>query len=195
MGISLFCLFPVSPESSVEVFPLNQTFNRGDNVTFNCSARGGPGNMFQWLRNGTELENETSETLTLPTIDFSDGDEYTCLVCNAAGNESVSTFLFVRPEITLDPMDVNTTNGSLFVIMCDAEAFPSPEFQWIHSNGDIRNDILGIDTNMLVFCPVLFGDEGDYYCNATSNGISVFSETTTITCKFIVSILPVNSLI
>ena len=175
--------------------PMNETFNRGDNVTFTCSARGGPGNIFQWLRNGTELENETSETLTLPTIDFSDGDEYTCLVCNAAGNESVSTFLLVSPEITLNPMDVNTTNGSFIMIMCDAEAFPSPEFQWIHSNGDIRTDIMGIDTNMLVFSPVLFGDEGDYYCNATSNGISVFSDTATFTCKFILSILPVINMI
>ena len=175
--------FPVSPEDSVEVSPLNQTFDRGDNVMFTCSARGGPDNTFQWLRNGTELVNETSETFFIPTIAFMDGDEYTCMVSNAAGNESVSTFLFVRPEIILSPMDMNTTNDSFIVIMCDAEAFPLPEFEWVHTGGDIGSNIMGADTNMLVFNPVLFGDEGDYFCNAVSNGILVSSESATITGK------------
>ena len=176
-------LSPVSPEGSVEVSPLNQTFNQGDTVTFTCSARGGPDNTFQWLRNGTELVNETSERLFIPAIIFMDGNEYTCVVSNAAGNESVSTFLFVNPEIMLNPMDMNATNDSFIIILCDAEAFPLPEFQWVHIGGDIGSNILGADTNKLVFNPVLFGDEGDYFCNATSNGISVTSESATITGK------------
>ena len=127
--------------------------------------------------------NETSETFFIPAIAFMDGDEYTCTVSNAAGNESVSTFLFVRPEIILSPMDVNTTSDSFIVIMCDAEAFPLPEFEWAHIGGDIGSNIMGADTNMLVFNPVLFGDEGDYFCNAVSNGISVSSGNATITGK------------
>ena len=174
--------FPsVSPEGSVEVSPLNETFDQGDNVTFTCSARGGPDNTFQWLRNGAELVGETSEIIVIPDVIFMSGDEYTCMVSNAAGNESVSTFLFVRPEITLNPMDMNTTNDSFLMIMCDAEAFPCPEFQWIHVGGDIGSNIMGADTNLLVFNPVLFGDEGDYFCTATSNGILVSSESATVT--------------
>ena len=173
----------MSPEGSVEVSPLNETFNRGDNVTFTCSARGGPDNTFQWLRNGTELVDETSEIFFIPEISFIDGDEYTCMVSNAAGNESVGTFLFVSPEIVLNPMDMNATNGSFIMIVCDAEAFPCPEFQWIHMGGDIGSNIMEADTNMLVFNPVLFGDEGDYFCTATSNGISISSQSATITGK------------
>ena len=180
----MFCLSPVSPEGSVEVSPLNQTFNRGDNVTFTCSSRGGPDNTFQWLRNGTELVNETSEMLFIPAITFMDGNEYACVVSNAAGSESISTFLFVSPEIMLNPTDVNTTNDSIVIIMCDAEAFPLPEFQWVHIDSDIGSNIEGADTSMLVFNPVLFGDEGDYFCNATSNGISVSSESATIIGKY-----------
>ena len=124
---------------------------------------------------------EISEFFVIPDITFMSGDEYTCTVSNAAGNESVSTFLFVNPEITLNPLDVNTTDDSFLLIMCDAEAFPCPEFQWIHVDGDIGSNIMGADTNMLLFSPVLFGDEGDYFCTATSNGISVSSESATIT--------------
>ena len=178
--VILVLFFPVSPEGSVEVSPLNETFDRGDNVTFTCSARGGPDNTFQWLRNGTELVNEF---IFIPAISFMDGNEYTCVVSNAAGSESVSTFLFVSPEIVLNPTDVNTTNDSFIVIMCDVEAFPRPEFQWVHIGGGIGSNIMGADTNMLVFNPVLFGDEGDYFCIATSNGISVMSDNSTITGK------------
>ena len=150
---------------------------------FTCFARGGPNNTFQWLRNGTELVGETFEMYAIPDITSTDGDEYTCTVSNAAGSESVSTFLFVSPEITLNPMDANTNDGSSAMIMCDAEAFPRPEFQWFHVDGDIGSNIMGADTNMLLFSPVQFGDEGDYFCTATSNGISVNSESSTITGK------------
>ena len=129
--------------------------------------------------------NETSESFVISEITFTDGDEYTCVVSNAAGSESVSTFFFVSPEIIQNPMDVNIINGSFINIMCDAEAFPCPEFEWVHIGGDICSNIMGTDTNMLVFNPVLFGDEGDYVCTATSNGISVVSGNATITGKII----------
>ena len=182
------CLSPVSPEGSVVVSPINETFNQGDNVTFTCSACGGPGKTFQWLRNGTELINETSEMFVIFGITFMDGDEYTCMVSNAAGNESISTFPFVRPEIILNPIDMSTSNGSFIMIVCDAEAFPPPEFQWVHVGGDIGSNIVGESTNMLVFSLVLFGDEGDYFCMATSNGISVMSDNATITGKIAITI-------
>ena len=35
--------------------PINSTHNRGDNVTFNCITDAGPGNVYVWLRNGSEI--------------------------------------------------------------------------------------------------------------------------------------------
>lgn len=95
----LYLIYIVSPEGSVELSPVNETFSRDENVNFSCSALGGLGNIFQWVKDGLELENETSGLLTLLAIDATSGGEYTCTVNNAAGNESVSTFLFVTPEI------------------------------------------------------------------------------------------------
>ena len=173
----------VSPEGSVIVSPVNGTFSRQDNVNFSCSALGGLGNTFQWIKDGVELENETSGLLTLLGINAISGGEYTCTVSNAAGNESASTFLFVSPEILVQPVSVNTTNGSMAVLRCDAEAFPEPEYLWEHINGTTGDNVMGTNTNELVFNPVLFGDEGNYLCTVNSNRIKVSSETATLTGK------------
>ena len=44
----------VSPRGNVEVSAANHTVDHGDSVTINCTAGGGPGTMYVWLRNGTE---------------------------------------------------------------------------------------------------------------------------------------------
>ena len=172
----------VSPEGSVSVSPLNMVFERGNNVTFNCTAEGGLGNTYQWQRNGTNLDNETMQTLAITQISVNDGDQYTCVVSNAAGNDSASTSLFVYPEITLNPVDVlNATNGTVRMLACDADAFPEPQYQWMRVSGNFSDNINGIYSDMLVFAPVLFGDEGEYFCIATANGRTVQSSTSTLT--------------
>ena len=181
----------MSPEGNVSVSPLNMAFERGQDVTFNCTAQGGPGNTYQWQRNGTNLVNETTQTLAFNEISANDGDEYTCIVSNVAGSDSASTSLFVYPEVTLDPVDIiNATNGTVLMLACDAVAFPEPQFQWMRVGGDFGVNVNGINSNLLVFVPVLFGDEGEYFCTATANGRTVQSNTSTLTgtihvCSFL----------
>ena len=174
-------VYAVSPEGSVSVTPLNVVLNRGDNVTLYCSAQGELDNTYQWQRSGTDLDNETMETLTIIQISAMDGGEYTCVVSNAAGNDSASTLLNVSPEIVLGPTDVSARNGTVHMLVCEAEAFPEPQYQWI---GNFSENVVGVDGSMLMFTPVLFGDEGEYYCVATSNGHSVESSTSVLTGTF-----------
>ena len=150
-------------------------------MTFNCSAQGGPGNTYQWQRSGTYLDNETMQTLAITQISAADGGEYTCVVSNAAGNDSARTLLNVFPEIVLDPTDVSASNGTMRMLMCAAEAFPEPQYQWMRVSGTFGDNIAGVDSSMLVFNPVMFGDEGDYYCRATSNGLTATSDNATLT--------------
>ena len=35
--------------------PVNAIHNQGDNVTFTCKTDAGPGSVYVWLRNGSEL--------------------------------------------------------------------------------------------------------------------------------------------
>ena len=141
--------------------------------------------MFQWQKEGEDLTSETQSTLTIPNVDAADGGVYTCVVSNAAGNDSSNITFNVSPYFTVQPNDTLTNNGDNQTLICEAEGFPYPIYQWFRSDSQmIRSDVIGDNSSNLLFNPVLFGDEGDYYCTATSNGISVNSTTATLTGKY-----------
>ena len=143
---------------------------------------GGPDNMFQWQKNGEDLSGENQPTLQLTMVDATDGGEYTCVVSNAAGNDSTSTTLYIRPYFTVPPMSIESDTGRNATLICEAEAFPEPTIEWFRVDGADFGLVTGRNTGTLMFTPVQFGDEGDYYCTATSNGtISTNSSTATLT--------------
>ena len=153
-----------------------------DNVTFTCSALGGPDNIFQWQKDGQELFGESQSTLTLTDVNAADGGVYTCVVTNAAGNDSSDITLNILPYFIVQPNDILTNNGDSQTPTCGAEGFPNPVYQWFRNDNQmVRSNLTGDNSSMLLFDPVLFGDESDYYCTATSNGISVNSTTATLT--------------
>lgn len=141
-----------------------------------CTAMGGPDNSFHWEMNGTTIGNDS--VVNLVAIDASQGGDYTCIVSNAAGSDSASTTLYVAPYIITSLKEpILTMNGSNVNITCNATGFPTPTVTWV--------DMLDIEvssTSQLQFMPVLFGDEGAYYCVASTeiNGtrFSTRNETT-----------------
>ena len=140
----------------------NKIANIGSNTTFNCFAMGGPQNIYRWMMNGETIGNES--TLLVNDIDASSGGSYTCLVSNAAGNDSASITLYVAPYI-VTPLEEQTltTNGSNVNIICDAAGFPSPSVNWV--------DMMSVEvsnTPLLEFNPAMFGDEGVYRCVASA---------------------------
>ena len=142
-----------------------------------CSTVGRFINSYEWEQNGKIVGN--NETLKL-TIDASSGGIYTCTVSNAAGTDSASTTLYVEPFINELLNDLTTaTNGSRVNINCDGAGFPAPNVSWV--------DALGLkvsNTSRLQLSPVMFGDEGLYSCELTTEivGIhfSAVDETTLI---------------
>ena len=117
-------------ELLIDVTPSN-ILSRGENVTLTCSARGGPDNMFQWKKNGTDLPGENQTTLQLTDIDATDGGEYTCVVSNAAGNDSTNVMLYIQPYIVVNPQPLLlTVVRSSVTFTCEALSFPPPSYQW-----------------------------------------------------------------
>ena len=159
---------------------VNQTYFQSDVASLSCTSIGGPNNAYQWQANDTDIPGETMENLTLTNVNASTGGMYTCVVTNAAGNDSDSTFLFIAPFFITQPVDEETSNGSSVTLQCVAEAFPSPSYLWARSDGAlIREDVITSVYNLSIN-PVLFGDEGDYYCNATSRNEVARSHDATI---------------
>ncbi len=153
----------------MRVEPEFQVIERFDNITFECFSLGGPNNTYQWQKDTINLSNETTPILTLSNVSAIDGGTYSCVVSNAAGNETVNTTLFIRPYITLNPTpDVLSFNGDFVSFDCEAESFPSPRYLWEKVSD---NSTIVSDDHELVFAPVAFGVEGVYQCVAyiTSN--------------------------
>ncbi len=149
----------VSPSGSIS--PQNIVTQFGDITILICSAMGGPDNSFQWERNGAPIGNDSM--LKLEGINASHGGTYMCIISNAAGNDSVSTTLYVVPYIN-SPLDEQTltVNGSNVNITCSAAGFPVPNVTWVDSNDAIMSY-----ASLLQFSPAIFGDEGLYRCVAT----------------------------
>ena len=171
-------LFTVSPQGSAAVSPLDIVVNLNDNVTLDCSAMGGPNNTFQWTKNGVIVGNENA--LNLVAIDASYGGNYTCMVSNGAGTDSVSTILYVAPYF-VTPLENQTltAKGSNVTVFCNVAGFPTPIVNWVDSLGlEVSN------TTLLQFNPIVFGQEGIYHCVAKSvinkSTINTTDETTII---------------
>lgn len=157
----------VSPESGVTVLPLDKIFQHEDNVTLTCNGLGGPGNQYNWTR---RANGEITQGPLTPTFDLTPvmGGVYSCEVGNTAGVGSGTTTVFVSLRFILQPNNTLSEVGARAVLSCVAESFPTPKYQWFHVDGDIRNNLTGLNDSNLVLDPVQFGDEGDYFCVATS---------------------------
>ncbi len=160
----------------------DQTYTLGDNVTLECASMGGPDNTFQWLLNEAERASESS--LILQSVRAVDGGVYTCVVSNAAGTSNATTSIFISPYFTSQPQAMGGANDTVVTLTCEAEAFPAPTYQWSQADGGmIRTGVMGQTTALLMFDPLLFRDEGDYVCNATSMGVTIQSQPATLSGK------------
>ena len=100
-----------------------------------------------------------------------------CMVTNRAGDDSSIATIFIVPIITRAD-DILTTNGSSVEFVCEADGIPTPNVTWQrYENGNFITVSLDRTYNIT---PVMFGDEGDYQCVATSDAGST-SEIATLT--------------
>ncbi len=78
----------VSPESSVTIVPNTINSFQGEVQTFTCSAMGGPGNMFSWIKVYDNAIVGNMSNLTVNVNGAADGGQYRCEISNLAGNDS-----------------------------------------------------------------------------------------------------------
>ena len=94
----------VSPQGSVEISPVDIATTVNSTVNINCSAEGGPNNMFEWSKQGTGVVSNDA-VLEFPMITGTDGAVYECTVYNAAGNETMNVTLTGKcASVTMDTL-------------------------------------------------------------------------------------------
>ena len=156
-------------------------YSTSDNIILTCSAQGGPSNMFQWQNNDVNLTNETSEILNITGSDG--GGVYTCVVSNDAGRDMDNFTVNIIPEFIQPLIGYNAEVDTYRTLECNVTAFPAPTYQWYKVGGELGVNVSGENTAVLRFDPVQYGDEGDYYCQATSGSITITSDNATLTSK------------
>ena len=135
--------------------------SRGSNVTFDCRASGGPNNSFTWTKG--EVIVGTKSSLLVTDVDASSGGDYRCIVSNVAGSDAATATLYINPYIITPLVEqFLTTNGSSLNIRCNVNGFPPPSVVWFD---ETMQEVAF--SSLLQFDPVVFGDEGLYYCVAT----------------------------
>ena len=66
----------------------------GDVLILNCTASGGPDNMFSWLKDNILLQESTDNILTIAAVNAANGGLYECVVDNTAGNSSANITIY-----------------------------------------------------------------------------------------------------
>ena len=74
--------------------PLARDSIPGDDIAFNCSSLGGPGNNITWTRQRDGAVVGDEYMLTLTEVDGFDGGQYQCLVENRAGSGTANVTLY-----------------------------------------------------------------------------------------------------
>ena len=93
--------------------PQSQTVAVGADVTFTVAAKGNPPPAYQWQRNGTNLNGETSASLTLLGVTTNQAGAYTVALTNAAGfTNSQPASLTVFPPVPGFSLMTYNTHGN-----------------------------------------------------------------------------------
>ncbi len=110
-----------------------------------------------------------SQQLTVSAINATDGGEYVCVVVNAAGIGIASSDIYVKPDITEQPMDVEVYYFDLVMLSCNAKGFPEPTIQWQkQGTNSLFEDLMGETNTTLVYENALLSNSGVYRCVATN---------------------------
>ena len=115
--------------------PLDSIEERGNSVTFSCTAEGNGTLNITWrlpsgeeVFTGINMEKDwrINSSLTVDDISGDDGGNYTCIAGNEAGCSEANATLSVRlytNEALVMPI-LTTTNGTVERLFCPIEGFP-----------------------------------------------------------------------
>ena len=111
-----------------------------------------------------------------------DGGMYTCVAFNQAGSGNASVSLNIAPKIVVHPTNIHGEIGTAVTFFCHARAYPEPQYEWVKVGGALPESAK-VQQFSLHIPFVSVDDQGQYYCKATSNNITVSSNIATLIGK------------
>ena len=159
-----------------------------DNITLTCNSTNIGTISFTWSgpRLGlvgmeSVVDEAFTSTLTLSSVDSTDGGEYTCLAMNEAGEDSASGVLFVAPVV--EPTRTLAAAGDMVTFMCVVQQFSVVGIQWEALNTDTGMfEPLANETQRNLTFSASFVNGGSYRCVTNT---SLFGETNSTTAELI----------
>ena len=182
----------VFEKPNITLNPQDSQHKYKDKVEFKCEATGFPRPQIEWKKDGS-YENIPfksiikDNSLIIPSIDYKDEGEYTCVATNqlASVEKKFRISVYEKPSFTKHMK--NVTIGIEFkslIIECNARGNPAPVIYWAKSAvSQFQSDSLSQDDFVILENGNLFIEklskkyEGIYLCQASNEFGSIEKKT------------------
>ncbi|XP_067683459.1 contactin-like isoform X1 [Haliotis asinina] len=194
-------------------YPLrNQHTDVGGQLTWHCEAAGTPTPTYTWYKDGVPLRNQTGyltirrNALTIQGLNQErDSGMYQCGATNQHNTVYSTAELRVlefAPSFAKHPLQrgISASRGGNVTIICDPEAAPAPEYEWLKGGrnlgltkgGDSGNLKMLMNGNLYI-TSVRMADAGRYTCKVTNSvGSAEDSTELAIVTQTVMSVRPTS---
>ncbi|MBS0662049.1 MAG: immunoglobulin domain-containing protein [Verrucomicrobia bacterium] len=155
--------------------PVSQAGVTGGSATFTVAVSGNPTPAIQWKKDGTNISNATSTTLTLTNLQASDAATYTAVATNSAGSATSNGAVLTvtsssAPTISVQPEGHTVATGSSVAFGVTASG-GGLSYQW-KKNG---TPVGGATGAQYLLSNAQGGDAGSYTVTVSNGSGSVTS--------------------
>jgi len=122
-----------SPTPTFITQPQSANVNEGESVSFFATVAGVPFPIFQWQKDGLDINGATSSIYTITEVSAADVGSYTLVATNSVGSvssESAQITAQAAPQITAQPIGITIAAGQPLRLFVTADGLPEPVYQW-----------------------------------------------------------------
>lgn len=187
---SILTVEPPGIAPDIILQPVNQTVTEGETAQFTAAANGTPEPAVQWqvLTVGgawSDISGATETTLSFTAALADSGNQYRAVFNNTTGGATsfAATLTVtppgVAPQVTLEPVNQEVTEGQNVQFTAEASGTPAPTVQWQKNSGGSWSDISGATTTTLSF-KALLANSGTQYRAVFTNVLGSATSTAAI---------------
>jgi hypothetical protein len=181
--LSPSAILTVSVLPVITAQPANQTVAAGGRVSLSVTATGTGVLSYRWRKDGADVPNATSATLTFDPVQPAHAGSYVAVVSNAAGSTTSAAARITiasAPVISAPPIAQTVTSGERAVFTVSATSPGTVSYQWFRDGVAIP----GATAASFTLETVRPADGADYSVRITNATGSVMSAPTPLTVKF-----------